>query len=110
MTSRSAAQAPAVRHAVPSSRRWREWGYVESWFSCILCRELPIYHSKALGLYNQGGALMHHGKLTTAREAIGAHGAVSVQDRGSEVHMKKRDTYHDVLLFALFRGVPLCRS
>jgi hypothetical protein len=33
-----------------------------------------------LGLYNQGGALMHHGKFTTAREAIEAHyGESSVQ-------------------------------
>jgi CxxC motif-containing protein (DUF1111 family) len=36
---------------------------------------------KLWGFYNQGGALMHHGKLTTAREAVEAHSGEALSQR-----------------------------
>ena len=36
---------------------------------------------KLWGFYNQGGAFMHHGKFTTAREAIEAHNGESLSQR-----------------------------
>jgi hypothetical protein len=36
---------------------------------------------KLWGFYNQGGAFMHHGKFTTAREALEAHNGEAVASR-----------------------------
>lgn len=36
---------------------------------------------KLWGFYNQGGAFMHHGKFTTAREAVGAHNGEALPQR-----------------------------
>ena len=36
---------------------------------------------KLWGFYNQGGAFMHHGKFTTAREAVGAHNGEALSSR-----------------------------
>ena len=36
---------------------------------------------KLWGFYNQGGAFMHHGKFTTAREAIEAHNGKALAER-----------------------------
>ena len=36
---------------------------------------------KLWGFYNQGGAFMHHGKLTTAREAVEAHNGEALDQR-----------------------------
>ena len=36
---------------------------------------------KLWGFYNQGGAFMHHGKFTTAREAVGAHNGEALAQR-----------------------------
>jgi hypothetical protein len=36
---------------------------------------------KLWGFYNQGGAFMHHGKLTTAREAVEAHNGEALAER-----------------------------
>ena len=36
---------------------------------------------KLWGFYNQGGAFMHHGKLTTAREAVEAHNGEALSQR-----------------------------
>jgi CxxC motif-containing protein (DUF1111 family) len=36
---------------------------------------------KLWGFYNQGGAFMHHGKFTTAREAIEAHNGEALTQR-----------------------------
>jgi len=36
---------------------------------------------KLWGFYNQGGAFMHHGKFTTAREAIEAHNGEALNER-----------------------------
>jgi hypothetical protein len=36
---------------------------------------------KLWGFYNQGGAFMHHGKFTTAREAINAHNGEAIAQR-----------------------------
>jgi len=36
---------------------------------------------KLWGFYNQGGAFMHHGKFTTAREAVEAHGGEALSSR-----------------------------
>lgn len=36
---------------------------------------------KLWGFYNQGGAFMHHGKFTTAREAIEAHNGEALPER-----------------------------
>jgi CxxC motif-containing protein (DUF1111 family) len=36
---------------------------------------------KLWGFYNQGGAFMHHGKFTTAREAIEAHNGEASKQR-----------------------------
>jgi len=36
---------------------------------------------KLWGFYNQGGAFMHHGKFTTAREAIEAHNGEALGSR-----------------------------
>ena len=36
---------------------------------------------KLWGFYNQGGAFMHHGKFTTAREAVEAHNGEALQQR-----------------------------
>jgi hypothetical protein len=36
---------------------------------------------KLWGFYNQGGAFMHHGKFTTAREAVEAHGGEALAQR-----------------------------
>jgi hypothetical protein len=36
---------------------------------------------KLWGFYNQGGAFMHHGKFTTAREAINAHNGEAIGQR-----------------------------
>ena len=36
---------------------------------------------KLWGFYNQGGAFMHHGKFTTAREAVGAHNGEALSQR-----------------------------
>jgi len=34
-----------------------------------------------VGFYNQGGAFMHHGKFTTAREAVEAHNGEALSSR-----------------------------
>jgi hypothetical protein len=36
---------------------------------------------KLWGFYNQGGAFMHHGKFTTAREAVEAHAGEALSER-----------------------------
>jgi len=36
---------------------------------------------KLWGFYNQGGAFMHHGKFTTAREAVEAHNGEALMER-----------------------------
>ena len=36
---------------------------------------------KLWGFYNQGGAFMHHGKFTTAREAVEAHNGEALAQR-----------------------------
>ncbi len=36
---------------------------------------------KLWGFYNQGGAFMHHGKFTTAKEAVGAHNGDALPQR-----------------------------
>lgn len=36
---------------------------------------------KLWGFYNQGGAFMHHGKFTTAREAVEAHSGEALAQR-----------------------------
>ena len=36
---------------------------------------------KLWGFYNQGGAFMHHGKFTTAREAVEAHHGEALAQR-----------------------------
>ena len=36
---------------------------------------------KLWGFYNQGGAFMHHGKFTTAREAVEAHNGEALGER-----------------------------
>ena len=36
---------------------------------------------KLWGFYNQGGAFMHHGKFTTAREAVEAHNGEALSER-----------------------------
>jgi hypothetical protein len=36
---------------------------------------------KLWGFYNQGGAFMHHGKFTTAREAVEAHSGEALTSR-----------------------------
>jgi hypothetical protein len=36
---------------------------------------------KLWGFYNQGGAFMHHGKFTTAREAVEAHSGEALSQR-----------------------------
>jgi len=36
---------------------------------------------KLWGFYNQGGAFMHHGKFTTAREAVEAHNGEALAER-----------------------------
>jgi hypothetical protein len=36
---------------------------------------------KLWGFYNQGGAFMHHGKFTTAREAVAAHNGEALAQR-----------------------------
>ena len=36
---------------------------------------------KLWGFYNQGGAFMHHGKFTTAREAVEAHNGEALTQR-----------------------------
>lgn len=36
---------------------------------------------KLWGFYNQGGAFMHHGKFTTAREAVEAHNGEAISQR-----------------------------
>jgi CxxC motif-containing protein (DUF1111 family) len=36
---------------------------------------------KLWGFYNQGGAFMHHGKFTTAREAVEAHNGEALRSR-----------------------------
>jgi hypothetical protein len=36
---------------------------------------------KLWGFYNQGGAFMHHGKFTTAREAVEAHSGEALSER-----------------------------
>ena len=51
------------------------------WLSGFLRRELQILYPQTLGLYNQGGAFMHHGKFTTAREAVEAHHGEALAQR-----------------------------
>src|SRR2546430_2855471 len=41
---------------------------------------LPISR-KLWGFYNQGGAFMHHGKFTTAREGVEAHNGEALAER-----------------------------
>jgi CxxC motif-containing protein (DUF1111 family) len=36
---------------------------------------------KLWGFYNQGGAFMHHGRFTTAREAVEAHSGEALAER-----------------------------
>ncbi|HKV60280.1 MAG TPA: di-heme oxidoredictase family protein [Candidatus Acidoferrum sp.] len=36
---------------------------------------------KLWGFYNQGGAFMHHGKFTTAREAVEGHSGEALEQR-----------------------------
>ena len=42
---------------------------------------------KLWGFYNQGGAFMHHGKFTTAREAVEAHNGEALASRESFDHL-----------------------
>ena len=45
---------------------------------------------KLWGFYNQGGAFMHHGKFTTAREAVEAHNGEAKPQRSAFDHLSDK--------------------
>ena len=53
---------------------------------------------KLWGFYNQGGAFMHHGKFTTAREAVEAHNGEALSSRKAFDALPK-DEQNDVIEF-----------
>jgi hypothetical protein len=53
---------------------------------------------KLWGFYNQGGAFMHHGKFTTAREAVEAHNGDSAAERQAFDNLTA-DEKNDVIEF-----------
>ncbi|HKW34899.1 MAG TPA: di-heme oxidoredictase family protein, partial [Candidatus Acidoferrum sp.] len=53
---------------------------------------------KLWGFYNQGGAFMHHGKFTTAREAVEAHNGEALSQRLA-FDALSRDVQNDVIEF-----------
>ena len=53
---------------------------------------------KLWGFYNQGGAFMHHGKFTTAREAIEAHNR-DAQSQRQKFDALSRDEQNAVIEF-----------
>ncbi len=46
---------------------------------------------KLWGFYNQGGAFMHHGKFTTAREAVEAHNGEAKSQRNAFNHLSDKE-------------------
>jgi Di-haem oxidoreductase, putative peroxidase len=54
---------------------------------------------KLWGFYNQGGAFMHHGKFTTAREAVEAHHGEAEDSRGKfeQLSPEKQDAVIEFL-------------
>ena len=53
---------------------------------------------KLWGFYNQGGAFMHHGKFTTAREAVEAHNGEALSQHLAFDHLSA-DLQNDVIEF-----------
>lgn len=53
---------------------------------------------KLWGFYNQGGAFMHHGKFTTAREAVEAHNGEALSPRQAFDGLSK-DQQNDIIEF-----------
>src|SRR5215472_9325344 len=53
---------------------------------------------KLWGFYNQGGAFMHHGKFTTAREAVEAHNGEALSQRLAFDALPK-DLQNDIIEF-----------
>jgi len=53
---------------------------------------------KLWGFYNQGGAFMHHGKFTTAREAVEAHNGEALASRQA-FDLLSKDFQNDVIEF-----------
>jgi hypothetical protein len=53
---------------------------------------------KLWGFYNQGGAFMHHGKFTTAREAVEAHSGEALSQRLTFDHLPP-DQQDDLIEF-----------
>jgi CxxC motif-containing protein (DUF1111 family) len=53
---------------------------------------------KLWGFYNQGGAFMHHGKFTTAREAVAAHNGEALASRQAFDDLSK-DQQNEVIEF-----------
>jgi len=53
---------------------------------------------KLWGFYNQGGAFMHHGKFTTAREAVEAHNGEALPSRRAFDALSK-DMQNDMIEF-----------
>ena len=53
---------------------------------------------KLWGFYNQGGAFMHHGKFTTAREAVEAHNGEALSSRQAFDALSK-DQQNEVIEF-----------
>jgi hypothetical protein len=53
---------------------------------------------KLWGFYNQGGAFMHHGKFTTAREAVEAHAGEALSQRQAFDTLSK-DRQNDLIEF-----------
>jgi Di-haem oxidoreductase, putative peroxidase len=53
---------------------------------------------KLWGFYNQGGAFMHHGKFTTAREAVEAHSGEALSSRQAFDALSK-DQQNDIIEF-----------
>jgi hypothetical protein len=56
----------------------------ESWRSRLFFAGICRFITRKLwGFYNQGGAFMHHGKFTTAREAVEAHSGEARSQRAA---------------------------
>ncbi|MGH9575532.1 MAG: di-heme oxidoredictase family protein, partial [Candidatus Acidiferrales bacterium] len=53
---------------------------------------------KLWSFYNQGGSFMHHGKFTTAREAVEAHNGEAVTERRA-FDALPRDRQDDLIEF-----------
>lgn len=66
---------------------------------------------KLWGFYNQGGAFMHHGKFTTAREAVEAHNGEALSQRQAFDALSK-DRQNDLIEFLKSLQVlsPVTRS